>query len=72
VLEAPGDRFWEELIQQGGYDVLAAPLSETAATRTIQFACVFRRRRSRFRTDADHDSGVMAISIGAKRRWLVS
>jgi hypothetical protein len=29
-------------------------------------------RRSGFRRDADHDSGMMAITIGAKRRWLVS
>lgn len=34
--------------------------------------CVFRRSRSRFRDHADHDSGLMAITIGAKRRWLVS
>ena len=44
VLEAPGDRFWEELIHQGGYDVLAAPLSETAATRTIQFAWAYWKK----------------------------
>jgi len=37
-----------------------------------QAACVFRRSRSRFRDDADRHSGVMAITIGAKRRWLVS
>ena len=34
--------------------------------------CVFRRSRSRFRSDDDRHSGVMAITIGAKRRWLVS
>ena len=34
--------------------------------------CVFRRSRSRFRSDADRHSGVMAITLGAKRRWLVS
>jgi len=34
--------------------------------------CVFRRSRSRFRDDADQRSGVMAITVGAKRRWLVS
>jgi hypothetical protein len=44
VLEAPADRFWEELIQQGGYDVLAAPLSEAAATRTIQFAWAYWKK----------------------------
>jgi hypothetical protein len=33
--------------------------------------CVFRRSRSRFRSDDDRHSGVMAITIGAKRRWLV-
>ena len=32
--------------------------------------CVFRRCRSRFRDDADQHSGLMAINIGAKRRWL--
>jgi hypothetical protein len=35
------------------------------------FACVFRRSRSRFRDDGDHHSGMMAITIGAKRRWLL-
>jgi hypothetical protein len=44
VLEAPADCFWEELIQQGGYDVLAAPLSEAAATRTIQFAWAYWKK----------------------------
>jgi len=34
--------------------------------------CVFRRSRSRFRADDDQHSGTMAITIGAKRRWLVS
>ncbi len=44
VLETPADRFWEELIQQGGYDVLAAPLSEAATTRTIQFAWAYWKK----------------------------
>jgi hypothetical protein len=25
-----------------------------------------------FRSDVDHDSGVMPIKVGAKRRWTVS
>jgi len=39
---------------------------------TINESCVFRRSRSRFRDDADQRSGGMAITVGAKRRWLVS
>jgi hypothetical protein len=34
--------------------------------------CVFRRSRSPFRDDADRHSGMMAITVGAKRRWLLS
>jgi hypothetical protein len=33
--------------------------------------CVFRRSRSRFRDDGNHHSGMMPITIGAKRRWLI-
>lgn len=36
-----------------------------------QDRCVVRQSRSRFRTDGDHDSWIMPITIGAKRRWRV-
>jgi IS1 family transposase len=55
-----------------GHKVYLNAVIDAFADQVDYAQCVFRRSRSRFRDDADRHSGVMAITIGAKRRWLVS
>jgi hypothetical protein len=35
------DNFWEEVIRQGGYDVLTTPLEDADVVETVQFAYTF-------------------------------
>lgn len=35
------DAFWEEVIHEGGYDVLKTPLDELRLTETIEYAWLF-------------------------------
>jgi hypothetical protein len=35
------DNFWEELIRQGGYDVLTTPLQDSDVIETVHFAYAF-------------------------------
>ena len=37
------DKFWENVIRQGGYDVLKTPLDESRLIETVQFAWMFWR-----------------------------
>jgi len=41
IMPKADDQFFEELIRQGGYDVLPAPLTEAAVVETIQFAWMY-------------------------------
>jgi DNA-binding NtrC family response regulator len=67
------ERLWAEVLNLGGFDVLAKPFAQEEANRVIDYALIsWKQRSERERRASIRDSEARRLPVGSHRRGLAA